>query len=234
MTNPGRPANPSKLMAENSLGELVRTLLKKRNLKGKELAQNLGVTPTAVSMVLRGKSRPRQELFSRMCEILCDGSVERDALTAAYTGIDLPDQDPSPQSDLTQEQYPYQYAEAVEMLKGRTSLIDFRREIAAVLKSLKLNFVFDVIECGVSADILVRLPSATIALECRPRSFGELKFKTDHFIGMELIRSGLCDRVIVVFQDSDGWKHLTRGGGVEFIPVSKLSSKLNELIEDNV
>lgn len=68
----------------NILGDTIKRLLKVREMKAYELGEAIDLSPTSVSKIINGVTRPRQNTFTRMCQALCQTKDEERRLVAAF------------------------------------------------------------------------------------------------------------------------------------------------------
>ena len=72
----------------NSFGDAVRQLMEAKKVSGLKLAESIGITPTSVSRILTGQSRPRQVTLTRIMQQLCQTQDEEQLLIRAYSGLE--------------------------------------------------------------------------------------------------------------------------------------------------
>lgn len=177
----------------NYFGEAVRNLMEQRGVSGQQLAEAVGITPTSVSRILNGQSRPRQVTLTRLMESLCDGKSEQQALLRAYSGLEaLPEE-----QALSDEQNARLNEERVKrFLEVKTQSILFKRSVARELDKAGIEYQMDYCKGTVSTDFLVKAGGKRIALECR---FNVQRDFERAVITAKLLREALdCNKVITV------------------------------------
>ncbi|GHC12017.1 helix-turn-helix domain-containing protein [Cerasicoccus arenae] len=175
------------------LGDIIRKLLTKRQMKAFELGEQIGVSATSVSKIVNGVTRPRQATFSRMCKVLCETKAEERELVTAFAGAEVLQEDDSPQSpdDIKA------LLEADERyLEVKAQSIGFRRAIARELDKAGIAYQEEYCEGIYVTDFLVEHQGRRIALEC--------KFNTQRNFDKTLRIAGVlrkqlnCDHALVV------------------------------------
>lgn len=75
-------------MALNRLGEAIRQLMARRNMSQVDLSLQIGISETALSLIVNGVNKPRQKNFTRILNRLGTTPEERSFLMDAYLEID--------------------------------------------------------------------------------------------------------------------------------------------------
>lgn len=74
-----------------TLSERLRFYLKRDNMTGKQLAEQLGVSKSTVSLWLSGKNEPREKYFEAICDIFdvnyLQLTMTEEELAAGYLGF---------------------------------------------------------------------------------------------------------------------------------------------------
>ena len=186
--------------SENVLGKTIKTLLKVRGLKAYELGEAIGLSPTSVSKIINGVTRPRQNTFTRMYQALCKTKDEE------------PDQ-ALPSSDKV-----ILLLRAEQFLERKTQSIQFKRSVARELDKAGIEYKQDYCEGIYSTDFLIERDGKRIALECKANVGRDI----DKTLAMaELLKAGLkCQRVVIVVP------YREEGIGSAFVSVFELESSL--------
>jgi transcriptional regulator with XRE-family HTH domain len=202
---------------KNVLGEAIKTLLKLRGMKAYELAEAVALSPTSVSKIMNGVTRPRQNTFTRMCQALCKSKEEERRLVAAYAGTEFLEEEPDqalPSSDKV-----ILKLRAEQFLERKTQSIQFKRSVARELDKAGIEYKQDYCEGIYSTDFLIEKDGKRIALECK----ANIGRDTEKTLAMtELLKEGLgCERVVVVvpYHDEEAPK--------DFACVSEIASLLS-------
>lgn len=145
-------------------GDSVRQLMEAKKVSGLKLAESIGITPTSVSRILTGQSRPRQVTLSRIMQALCQDRGEEQALLRAYSGLDaLPEE-----QAINDERNAEANEERVRrFLEVKTQSILFKRSVAKELDKAGIAYAQDYCKGVTSTDFLVEQNGKRIAMECR-------------------------------------------------------------------
>jgi transcriptional regulator with XRE-family HTH domain len=200
----------------DKLGPVMKRLLKARSMKAYELGEQIGLSPTSISKIMNGISRPRQNTFTRMCKVLCKTKEEERRLVAAFAGTELLDEETDealPSSDKV-----ILRLRAEQFLERKTQSIQFKRSVARELDKAGIEYKQDYCEGIYSTDFLIEKNGQRIALECKA-NVGRDQEKT--MAMTELLKEGLgCERVVIVVPYHD------EGMPTDFVCVSDIVSLL--------
>ena len=178
----------------NVLGDTIKRLLKARGMKAYELGEEIGLSPTSISKIMNGVSRPRQNSFTRMCQALCKTKDEERRLVAAFAGTELLDEEPD--QALPSSEKVILRLRAEQFLERKTQSIQFKRSVARELDKAGIAYKQDYCEGIYSTDFLIEKDGKRIALECKANVGRDLE-KT--LAMTELLKEGLvCERVVIV------------------------------------
>jgi transcriptional regulator with XRE-family HTH domain len=185
---------PSINAPKNVLGEAIKTLLKLRGMKAYELAEAVALSPTSVSKIMNGVTRPRQNTFTRMCQALCKTKEEERRLVAAFAGTEFLDEEPDQALPSAEKEILRLRAE--QFLERKTQSIQFKRSVARELDKAGIEYQQDYCEGIYSTDFLIERDGKRIALECKANVGRDI----DKTLAMsELLKEGLsCERVLIV------------------------------------
>lgn len=237
------PSNPSKenrnVRAENAvngalraasrpglpLGEVVRGLLQRRNLRALDLAEAVGISTTSVSKIMNGTSRPRQKTFSRMLPVLCATPEEEKILVTAFSGADLLEEEeakPLPDDKLLERE------RAERFLEVKTQSIAFKRSVARELDAAGIAYQQDYCEGIYSTDFLIERDGKRIALECK---FNVQRDFEKTLAIAELLQERLeCDQVFVVVPYAgavEGLEEVGDAKGIRVLAVRDICTALD-------
>lgn len=177
----------------NYFGDAVRQLMEQRGLTGLQLAEAVGITPTSVSRIVNGQSRPRQVTLSRLMSCLCQTLAEQQALLRALSGLEaLPEE-----QVVSDEENARQNEERVKrFLEVKTESILFRRSVAKAFDKAGIPYQLDYCKATYSTDFLVDTGNKRIAVECR---FNVQRDFERAILTAKILRQQLgCDMVITV------------------------------------
>ena len=177
----------------NSFGDAVRQLMEGKKITGLKLAESIGITPTSVSRILTGQSRPRQVTLTRIMQQLCQSHDEEQLLIRAYSGLEsLPQEAVSDDKRNAEEEE----ARVKRFLEVKTQSILFKRSVAKELDKADINYTMDFCLGAISTDFLIERGGKRIALECRFNVHRDIERAL--LTAMVLKRELMCDQVITV------------------------------------
>ena len=149
----------------NILGDTIRSLLAKRQMKACELAKKIEISATSISKIMNGVSRPRQNSFTRMCEALCETKEEERRLVSAFAGTELLEEEPDQALPSLNKEILRLRTE--QFLERKTQSIQFKRSVARELDKAGITYQQDYCEGPYSTDFLIEKDGKRIALECK-------------------------------------------------------------------
>ena len=177
----------------NSFGDAVRQLMEAKKVSGLKLAESIGITPTSVSRILTGQSRPRQVTLTRIMQQLCQTQDEEQLLIRAYSGLEsLPQEAVSDDRRNAEEEE----ARVKRFLEVKTQSILFKRSVAKELDKADINYTMDFCQGAISTDFLIERSGQRIALECRFNVHRDIERAL--LTAKVLQRELMCDQVITV------------------------------------
>lgn len=204
----------------NPLGETIRALLKERGLKAFELGEKIALSPTSVSKIVNGVTRPRQNTFTRMCQVLCTTKEEERRLVAAFAGTERLNEELDQASPAANKEILKLRAE--QYLERKSQAIAFKRSVAKELKTIGLEFEADYYEGTCSTDFLIHKtgkPDTRIALECKPNIGRDLELT---LATCEVIQHAFRCQVIVVVPFTDAVCAEAQRHGIQLATLSDL------------
>jgi transcriptional regulator with XRE-family HTH domain len=149
----------------NILGDTIKRLLKARGMKAYELGEDIALSPTSISKIMNGVSRPRQNTFTRMCQVLCQTKEEERRLVAAFAGTEYLEEEPDQALPSAEKEILRLRAE--QFMERKTQSIQFKRSVARELDKAGIAYKQDYCEGIYSTDFLVEIGGKRIALECK-------------------------------------------------------------------
>jgi transcriptional regulator with XRE-family HTH domain len=176
------------------IGDVIRRLMEARKISGLQLASDIGITPTSISRILTGQSRPRQVTMSRLMKRLCETREEEQTVLRAYSSIsEIMPEEPSLDSI---ENAQSEIARCLRFLEIKTQSICFKNAVGKELAKANFAPKPDYCEGMISTDFLIEDTGKRIALECKFNIHRDLD-KT--LTTAEIIRDRLrCDHVLIV------------------------------------
>lgn len=203
---------------ENILGDTIRALLKERGMKAFELGEEIGLSPTSVSKIINGASRPRQNTFTRMCKALCQNKDDELRLVSAFAGTELLEEEPYQALPSSNKEILRLRTE--QFMERKTQSIQFKRSVARELDKLGLSYKQDYCEGIYSTDFLIEKDGKRIALECKANIDRDIE-KTVAQADMVMSKLGFTTFVVAPY--ITGISELQTKGGVKIFPLSELS-----------
>lgn len=180
--------------AKNILGDTIKQFLKLRGMKAYELGEEIGLSPTSISKIMNGVSRPRQNTFTRMCQALCKTKDEERRLVAAFAGAEFLEEEPDQVLPSAEKEILRLRAE--QFLERKTQSIQFKRSVARELDKAGIEYKQDYCEGIYSTDFLIEQDDKRIALECKANVERDLN-KTITI--QSLLKEALkCESVLIV------------------------------------
>ena len=207
--------------SNNILGETIKRLLKVRGLKAYELGEEIGMSPTSISKVMNGVTRPRQNSFTRMCRVLCQTKEEERRLVSAFAGTELLDEEPDQALPSAEKEILRLRAE--QFLERKTQSIQFKRSVARELDKAGIAYQQDYCEGIYSTDFLIERDGKRIAVECKANIERDLE-KT--MAMAELLMQQLNCRLYLVAPYVSGLQGVDFKSGVKLLPLNELTAHL--------
>lgn len=205
----------------NPLGETIRALLKQRGLKAFELGEKVALSPTSVSKIVNGVTRPRQNTFTRLCQVLCKTKEEERRLVAAFAGTELLNEEQEDAVAISNMEILNLRAE--QFLERKTQAIAFKRSVARQLEKAGIEYDMDYSEGIYSTDFLIHKRSSRLALECKTNFSRDV----DRSLAIcEVIQEKLNCEVIVVVPFLDAVSDKAKSKGIKVSPLNELSELL--------
>ena len=208
----------------NILGETIHALMKQRGLKAFELAEKIALSPTSISKIVNGVARPRQNTFTRMCQVLCETKDEERRLVAAFAGTELLDEELGEASAASNKEILRLRAE--QFIERKTQAIAFKRSVARELDKIGVDYEVDHYEGIYSTDFLIQKegkPLKRIALECKANVGRDI----DRSIATcEVIQQNLRCEVIVVVPFVDAVCGEAQKKGMKVSALSELAERI--------
>lgn len=180
-------------------GNTIKFLISQRGLTSKEFAERINLSPTSLSKIVNGLTKPRQANLTRIIEELCETPEEEQQLLSAYAQIEEALAEETGQ--VSEDRFQKMEEDRVRRyLQAKSRSIAFREEVEATLVKAGLHFQGPHQNEDIVCDFFLPGPPR-IAMECKANS------KRDWDRTITSIRFFLkhlpCHRVIVTL-DNDG------------------------------
>lgn len=174
----------------------------RRQLNGVQLAEDIGISETALSRIVQGHSKPKQVTLTRLMKRLCTSTHEEQMILRAFTGRLA--EALGEEAVATDPSNPAEERERVERwLEARTQAITFKNAVGRELDKAGVAYRRDVCEGIASVDFLIERSGKRIAVECKfnvARDFEKTVGIADRL--HELLR---CDRTVIVVPFVDAY-----------------------------
>lgn len=169
--------------------------MERRDMTGQTLAEKIDVSPTSISRILNGVSRPRQGTLSKLIAALCTTPDEQQLILSGYSGLpDAIDEEPATTTSAAGISAS-ELDRVARYLELKTLSIDFRESVARTLADAGISFESYARNGNVVTDFLITSPRR-VAIECK---FNVNRDWEREACTAALLKENLpCDRVIVV------------------------------------
>ncbi len=207
-------------------GNTVKFLLAQRGLTAKEFAERINLSPTSLSKIVNGLTKPRQANLTRIIEELCETPEEEQQLLSAYAHIE---------EALTEETGQVSEARFQKMeedrvrcyLQVKSQSIAFRERVAEILRQSGQPFQGPHQNEDIICDFfLLTTPGTAIECKANPNRDWDRTLTSANLFRSELP----CERVIVIVPDLKEIpaeiRKRAKSASTEIIPIDKLASKL--------
>lgn len=198
-------------MALNRLGEALRQLMGRRGLSQTDTAVQVGLSETALSLIVNGVNRPRQKTFSKLLNRLAQTQGERNFLMDAYVELDngessgppvLPDETveetAAPFADEDDTDDEDERAKVVDpaerYLEVKAQSIAFERDVEHLLHSARIPYIHPFVSEKIACDFVTKTKTK-IVIECKVN----LNKGWDRLLGQcMLLRDNLPAKEVVI------------------------------------
>jgi len=169
--------------------------MERRDITGLSLAEKIRISPTSISRILNGVSRPRQGTLTKLIEALCTTLEEQQLILSGYSGLpDIVSEEPAVSASAGGISAA-ELDRVARYLELKTLSIDFRESVARTLTDAGIVFESYARNGNVVTDFLVAARTR-IAIECKFNVNRDWERET---CTAQLLRTHLpCDQVIVV------------------------------------
>lgn len=214
----------------NPLSEAIRQLMQHQKLTGAKLAEEIGISPTSVSQILTGKTKPRQVTLYRIMKRLCVKKEDEQVLLSAYESLGGVKMPVTPVVN-GKENVATEEERVRRFLEMKAKSISFRKEVALKLYETKLRFQSEYTRGAITTDFLIEDKSKRVALECRANVKRDLE---KSLVSARLIRDELkCEQVYIVVpqHDRDLGDACKKENCVRDLELAHLTDELTESFE---
>jgi transcriptional regulator with XRE-family HTH domain len=165
----------------------------RRGIAGKQLAADIGISPTSVSKIVTGQSKPRQVTLSRIMKRLCIDPEEEQMVIRAFTGLldAVPDEPEKPERPLPDDEV----ERVTRYLELKSMSVAFKKDVEAVLRKSNLQYQADFRVDPFICDFMVHLRGHKTAIDCK---YNVNRDWDRTYTTVKLLRENLpCDEVVI-------------------------------------
>ena len=176
------------------LGKFLKTLIITKGLTQKDFAEKVDLSPTALSQIITGKTKPRQATLTKIMEVLSLTRDEEQNLLKAFESYASLPEDKSSAPDpirIYQEnrERVYRYID----MKARS--IAFADEVENIFKGLGVKYRKNYVKNGLVCDFI--LTDKNIGIECKFNAMRDIE-KTLTTLRILQENMGLSSVVLIV------------------------------------
>ena len=214
-----------------SFGEVVRVLMARRGTNGKQLAADIGISPTSVSKIVTGQSKPRQITLTRLMKRLCTNPDEEQMVIRAFTGLldVVPDEPEKSERPIPEDEL----ERVIRYLELKSMSVAFRKDVEALIQESKLNYQTDFRVDSFICDFLVQLRGRKVAIDCKynvnrdwDRTYATVKLFREHLP---------CDEVVIAIPHENDLSRKAReeikGDGVSIASLKNLGNTIRACVK---
>jgi transcriptional regulator with XRE-family HTH domain len=196
-------------MALNRLGEALRKLMGDRGLSQVDTAEQVGISETALSLIVNGQNRPRQKTFTKLLNRLATNQQERNFLTDAYLGVEDGDtyapvgESPMPQTeeppvsdeeDNDDDERVRPSDSASRYLEVKAQKIAFENDVEHLLHVARIPYIHPYVSDKIACDFVTKTKTKVV-IECKVN----LNRDWDRLLGQcILLRDNLPAKQVVI------------------------------------
>lgn len=203
-------------MALNRFGEALRRLLNERDLSQTDLAAQIGISETGLSLIINGVNKPRQKTFTRLLNRLAKTEEERRFLLDAYLDIEEtrelatqpfanatagPEEPSSPPPDEPEEDDEIDMRErtaskdpAARYLEIKSASIAFEKDVEHLLQVARIPYIHPFQSEKIACDFVTKTKTKVV-IECK----FNLNKDWDRLLGQcVLLRKNLPAKEVVI------------------------------------
>jgi len=182
-----------KRMHMNNLGDVIRLLMERREVTGAKLAADIGISPTSVSKILTGQSKPRQVTLTRLIQRLCTNAEEEQMIVRAFTGLldSMPDEPDKPIRPIPEDEI----ERVTRYLEVKSMSVAFRSDVEAAIQEANLPYEKDFRDDPFICDFMLTPNRKRIAVDCK---YNVNRDWDRTYATVKLLKENLpCDKVVI-------------------------------------
>jgi transcriptional regulator with XRE-family HTH domain len=180
-----------KELTTSPLGSTLRELMKRRKIKGVELAKAVEISPAAISKILNGIALPNPQTCLALSKALGTDEEENQMLKSAWAGR-LPTQ---LRGSMPQNKKILQL-KAEKFVEQRTQALGFKESVARELTKAGIKYEQDYSDTHYSTDFLIDIGDRRTILECRYNA--QIDLEEAQAVARLLEEELTCDDAIIV------------------------------------
>ncbi len=145
-------------------GRLLKMFIVKAGLSQKSFADKINLSPTALSLIVSGKVKPRQVTLTKIMEFLNLPDEDEQKLLKTFENYSsLPEDKSAPSNPL--EIYQENRERCFRYLEIKSRSIAFENEVEHIFRKRKINYTKDYFNEGIICDFYI--PETNEAFECK-------------------------------------------------------------------
>lgn len=203
-------------MALNRFGEALRRLLNERDLSQTDLAAQIGISETGLSLIINGVNKPRQKTFTRLLNRLAKTEEERRFLLDAYLDIEEtrelstqpfanatagpeeptvpPHDEPEDDDEIDMRERTASKDPAARYLEIKSASIAFEKDVEHLLQVARIPFIHPFQSEKIACDFVTKTKTKVV-IECK----FNLNKDWDRLLGQcMLLRKNLPAKEVVI------------------------------------
>jgi len=175
-------------------GQVIRSLMDRRGMTGIKLAEVIGISPTSVSKIVTGQSKPRQITLTRLIKTLCTNSEEEQLVIRAFTGLmdTMPDEPEKAPRPIPQDEVD----RVTRYLEVKSMSVAFENDVESVLKEEEVSYQKDFRNDPFICDFMLDFRGRRVAIDCK---YNVNRDWDRTYATVKLLKEQLpCDEVVIV------------------------------------
>jgi transcriptional regulator with XRE-family HTH domain len=193
-------------MALNRFGEALRQLIGQRGMTQSDLAVQVGISETGLSLIINGVNKPRQKTFAKLMNRLARTPAERNFLMDAYLNLNSDEEQPAsrdsypsfeepPAAPQHEEEDEPRTDTAARYLEAKAASLAFEQDVEHLLQMARVPCIHPFTTDKIACDFVTKTKNKVV-IECKTN----LNEGWDRLLGQcMLLRDNLpADAVVIV------------------------------------
>lgn len=146
------------------LGKLIKMFIVNAGVSQKSFADKINLSPTALSLIITGKTKPRQATLTKIMEFLNLSDEDEQKLLKTFENYtSLPEDASTPPNPI--EIYQENRERCFRYLEMKARAIAFENEVESIFKNKDVKYIKDYVCDGIVCDFFI--PDTNEAFECK-------------------------------------------------------------------